>query len=89
MKTNKRKVRKYLNCVKEFSRRFDLANRKYLSIFLGFFARIVKVTHFALVINFRERAHRKTHEIARNQMKRKPHEIRRSRDKTEISKEII
>ena len=61
MKTNKIKVRKYLNWVKEFSRRFDLANRKYLSIFLGVFARIVKVTHSAQVINFREKASGKTH----------------------------
>ena len=56
MKTNKIKVRKYLNWVKEFPRRFDLANRKYLSIFLGVFVRIVKVTHFAQVINFRGKA---------------------------------
>ena len=61
MKTNKRKVTKSLNCVKEFLRRFDLANGKYLSIFLGAFARIVKVSHFAQVINFRERAHGKIH----------------------------
>ena len=47
--------------MKEFSSRFDLANGKYLSIFLAVFARIVKVTHFAQVINFREKAHGKTH----------------------------
>ena len=47
--------------MKEFSRRFDLANRKYLSIFLEVFARIVKVTHFIQVINFRERVHGKIH----------------------------
>ena len=35
MKSSKRKVRKYLKCVKEFSRRFNMANEKYLSIFLG------------------------------------------------------
>ena len=51
MKTNKRKIRKYLKYVKEFSRRFDLAIGKYLSIFLGVFERIVKVTHFAQVIS--------------------------------------
>ena len=34
MKPNKRKVRKCLKCVKKFSRRFDLTNGKYLSIFL-------------------------------------------------------
>ena len=34
MKTNKRKVRKCLLCVNEFWNRFDLANGKYLSIFL-------------------------------------------------------
>ena len=61
MKTNERKVRKCLKCVKEFLRRFDLANEKYLSIFQGVFARIVKVTHFAQVINFCERAHGKIH----------------------------
>ena len=32
MKANKKKVRKYLKCVYEFSGRFDLANGKYLSI---------------------------------------------------------
>ena len=59
MKTNKIKFWKCLKCVKEFSRRFDLVNVKYLSIFLGFFAKIVKVTHFAQVIKFLERAHGK------------------------------
>ena len=34
IKTNKRKLRKYRKCVKEFSRRVDLANGKYLSILL-------------------------------------------------------
>ena len=29
-KTSKRKVRKYLKCVKEFSRRFDLANGSFV-----------------------------------------------------------
>ena len=47
--------------MKKFSRRFDLANEKYLSIFLRVFARIVKVTHFAQVINSLERAHGKVH----------------------------
>ena len=47
MSTNKREVRKCLRCVKEFSHRFDLANGKYLSIFLGVFARIIKAKHFA------------------------------------------
>ena len=47
------KIRKWLKCVKEFSYRFDLANGKYLSIFLRVFARIVKDQHFAQVINFR------------------------------------
>ena len=42
-----------VKCVMEFSRRFDLANGKYLSNFLGVFARIVKVTH--------ERVHVKIH----------------------------
>ena len=49
-KTNKRKVRKCLKCVKEYSHRFDLANGKYLSIFLGVFAKIGKVTHFTVDI---------------------------------------
>ena len=35
MSTNKREVRKCIRCVKEFSHRFDFANGKYLSIFLG------------------------------------------------------
>ena len=60
-KQNKGKVRKCLKCVREFLRRFDLANGKYLSIFLGVFARITKVTHFAQVINFRERIYDKVH----------------------------
>ena len=47
MKANKRKVRECLKWVKEFSRRFDFANLGIFSIFLGVFARIVKVTHFA------------------------------------------
>ena len=59
MKTNKRKIRKCLKYVKEFWRRFDSANGKYFSIFIGAFARIVKVTHFAHVASFCERAHRK------------------------------
>ena len=74
---------------KEISRRFDLWNVKYLSIFLRVFARIVKVTHLAQVINFRDRAHGKIHEIKRNEMKRTLQEIKQSRDKTEIGKEII
>ena len=61
MKVNKRKSWKCLKCVKEYSRRFYLANWKFLSIFLGIFARIAKVAHFAQVINFREIARRKTH----------------------------
>ena len=70
MKTNKRKVRKCLNCVKEFSGRFDLANGKYSSIFLGVFARIVKVTHFRQVINFRERAHGKSSQKVRENLRK-------------------
>ena len=42
MKTNKRKVRKCLNYVKKFPRRFDLTNGKYLSVFLGVFAGLSK-----------------------------------------------
>ena len=55
------KVRKFIKCVTEFSRKYDLSNGKYLSIFLGFFAR------------------------GKGQL----HEIKRSRDKTEIGKELI
>ena len=54
MKTNKRTNKKWIRWVKEFFHRFDLANGKYLSIFLRVFARIVKATHFAQVINFRK-----------------------------------
>ena len=46
-----------VKCVKEFSRRFDLPNGK--SIFLRVFARFVKVTYFAKIINFRKRTHEK------------------------------
>ena len=38
-----------------------MANGNFLSIFPGFFSRIVKVTHFFQVINFRKRAHGKIH----------------------------
>ena len=58
MKINKIKVMKCLKCVKEFSRRFDLVNGKYLSIFLGVFATIFKVTQGN---NICERAHGKFH----------------------------
>ena len=56
MKTNKRKVKKRLHRMRKFSRRFDLVNGKYFSIFLGVFVGIVKVTHLAPVINFYEMA---------------------------------
>ena len=75
MKTNKKKVRKRLKCVRKFSRRFDLVNGKYLSVFQGVFVRIVKVTHLVQVINFRERAHGN---CTRGQL-----------NKMEIGKEII
>ena len=55
-KTKQKKVKKCLKCMKEFWRRFDLADEKYLSSFLGAFARIVEVTHFAQIIDFSERA---------------------------------
>ena len=42
--------------MRKFSRRFDLVNGKYFSIFLGVFVGIVKVTHLAPVINFCEMA---------------------------------
>ena len=61
MKTKKRKVRKCLECVKESSSRFDLANEKYLSTFPGVFARIVKVKHFPQVIIFCEKTRGKVH----------------------------
>ena len=60
-KTNKRKVRKWLKREKIFSCRFEMANAKYFPIFPEVFARIAKVKHLAQVINFRERAHEKTH----------------------------
>ena len=47
--------------MKEFSCRFDLANEKYLSVFLGVFAKIVKVIYFAQVITFPESTHGKVH----------------------------
>ena len=59
MKTNIRKITKCFKRVKEFPGKFDLANWKYLSIFLRVFARIAKVAHFAQVMKFRERAHGK------------------------------
>ena len=57
----KGKVTKCLKCVKEFSCSFDLANEKYLSVFLGVFAKIVKVIYFAQVITFPESTHGKVH----------------------------
>ena len=56
MKTNKRKVKKRLQRMTKFSRRFDVVNGKFFSIFLGVFAGIFKVTHLAQVINFCEMA---------------------------------
>ena len=64
MKSNKRKVRKYLKCVKEYSRRFDVANEKYLPIFLDGSA-------------------------GGGGRGGELYQIKRSRDKTEIGKEII
>ena len=61
---------KCLMRVKEYSPRFDLANEKYLSIFLRVCARIVKVTHFAQVINFPERAHGKVGKQANRQRRK-------------------
>ena len=46
MKTNKRKVRKCFKCVKEFSRRFELANGKYFSIFLEFLQELSRLHIF-------------------------------------------
>ena len=54
------------------------------------FARIVKVTHFAQAINFRKRARGNcTRGHLNNEGGVELHEIKQSRDKTEISKEII
>ena len=90
MKTNKRKVRTCLKCVKEFLRRFDLENGKYLLIFLGVFAEIIKVAHFAQAINFRERTHGNcTRGQLNNEVGGELHEIKRSLGKNEIGKEII
>ena len=80
MKTNKRKVRKCLKCVKQSSRRFDLANGKYLSILLGLFARIVKITHLTL--------DKTVHEVKlNNEGGGEFNETKRSEDKTKIGKE--
>ena len=54
MKIKKGVVRKCLKCAKEYSHRFDLANEKYLSIFLEVFARTVKIIHLTLDINVHE-----------------------------------
>ena len=71
------------------SSRFDLTNGKYLSIFLGAFTIIVKVTHFAQVINFCERAYRNdTQSQLNNEGAGELHEMKQSRDKMEIGKEI-
>ena len=40
-----------------------MENGKYLSIVIGVFTRIVKVTHLVQVINFCERAHGKIHPL--------------------------
>ena len=53
MKINKTKVKKCLKCVKKFLGRFDWANGKYLLIFVGGFARTVKVSHCTQNIDFR------------------------------------
>ena len=50
MKKNRTKVRKCIRCVKEFPHRFDLANGKYMSIFLRAFVKTVKDAHSAQVI---------------------------------------
>ena len=71
------------------SSRFDLTNGKYLSIFLGAFARIAKVTHFAQVTNFCERAYRNgTQSQLNNEGAGELHEMKQSRGKMEIGKEI-
>ena len=46
MKTNKRKVWKCLKSVKEFSRRFDLANAKLMSVSSGFLQELSKLHIF-------------------------------------------
>ena len=60
------KQTKCFRSVKEFLHRFDSVNEKYLSIFLGVFPRIAKVTHFSQIINFCEGAHGKYHPLKVN-----------------------
>ena len=60
----KQKEEKLLNALRtwrNFCVDLTLQFEIYLSIFLGVFARIVKVTYFAQVVNFSERVHRKVH----------------------------
>ena len=52
------KVRKCLKCVKESSRRFDLANGKYLSIFLRFLQELPR-SHILLKLSIFERSNKK------------------------------
>ena len=49
-KTSKRKVRKYLKCVKEFSRRFDLANGSFVIDVLKIKQILVSITVNLIII---------------------------------------
>ena len=60
-KQRKEKLGNVWSTWRNFCVDLNLGNGKHLSVFLGVFARIVKVTHFSQVINFRERAHGKIH----------------------------
>ena len=72
-KQTKEKLENALSAWKNFRKDLTWWNGKYLSIFLGLFARIVKVTYFVQVINFRERSYEKIH----------PHKIdKNNRDST-------
>ena len=71
MKTNKRKVWKCFKSVMEFSGNWLSESEIYVN-FLGVFARIVKFTHFAQVMNFREVSHGMIHPRKLNKKNREP-----------------
>ena len=62
------KVRKCLKCAKEFSRRFDLVNGKYLPNFLGFLQELPRL-HILLKLSIFKRSNKKR--ISREKLKTK------------------
>ena len=80
MKTNKRKVRKCFNCMKEFLHKSDLANGKYLSILLGFFSKNCQGYTFCFTF---------TRDQLNNEGEGELREVKRGRDKTKKGKETI